>query len=99
MRSRDENLEENLETIWKVSEDAAGKVAHSTKHEKNIGRRKPENVIIREEASRKVHKSDQKKSTQETSEESHGGTQVQFSTRNEKIQRKPLSELYVNGDS
>ena len=34
MRNRDEKLEENLETIQTLLEDAAGKVAHSTKHER-----------------------------------------------------------------
>ena len=33
MRSRDEKVEENLETVQKVIEDVAGKVAHSTKNE------------------------------------------------------------------
>ena len=41
MRSGDENLEENLETIQKVIEDAAGKVANSTKHKKILENEHP----------------------------------------------------------
>ena len=50
MRSRDEMLEENWETIQKVLEDAAGKVAHSTKNERQIVKRTLENVRTRAEA-------------------------------------------------
>ena len=34
MRSRDEKVDENLETVQKVIEDVVGKVAHSTKNER-----------------------------------------------------------------
>ena len=70
MRSRCEKLQENLGTIQKGIQDAAGKVAHGTKNEREkIADQTPENVRKREEGRCKVHKS-----AQETSEESQSGT-------------------------
>ena len=74
MRSRDEKLEENLQTIQKVIEDAAGKVAHSRKHERETCKTNTGECENTRRSRRKVHKSDQKKSVQETSEESQSGT-------------------------
>ena len=47
-----------------------------------------------------MHKSDQKESAQEPREESQGRSpgQMQFDARKKKNIRKPLSELYVNGN-
>ena len=55
MRRKDEGQEEHLETIQKSIEEAAGKVAHSTKKttETKSVKQTPGNVRIREEAAAK----------------------------------------------
>ena len=70
MRNRDEKLEENLEKIRQFLGVPLGKWRTA----QNTRESTPENVRIREENRRKVHKSDQEKSAQETSEESQSGT-------------------------
>ena len=95
MKSRDEKMEEHLETIQKVIEDAAGEVAHSTKNERNIAKRTPESVRKREEAAarctkvikRRVLKKQARKARAE-----HLGKCILASGRRN-IQRTSLSEL------
>ena len=57
MRREDEKQEENLGRIQKDIEEAAGKVAHNTKNDRDKAMKQtPENVKIREEAAARCPK-------------------------------------------
>ena len=100
MRSRNEKLEDNLETRREVIEDAAGKVAQSTqKREKNV-KRTLENVRICEEAAARCTKVIKRRLLKKHARKARAEHLVNCSSApgRRKKQRKPLSELHVNGN-
>ena len=100
MRSRDENLEENLGTIPKTLKVAAGEAAHCTKSKKEtIVKRTPESVRKREEAAANCTKAIKKRVLKQQARKTraeHLDT-CSLAPGRRKVRRKP-SELYVNGN-
>ena len=94
-------IDENLATIQKTIEAAAGEVVHNTRAEREkITQRKPDNVRRREEAAerctevikRGVLKKHARKATTEHL------VKCSLAPGERQVRGKPLSELYANGD-
>ena len=91
-------LKEDLDTIQKSIEEAAKKVAHTTKsdRQKEVSRTSEKSQRERKSSS-KMYKTDQEKGAQETSEESQSRSCCEMKCSmmsGEKIhKRKPLTQL------